>query len=112
MHVTSHEEPAMIHVFATVTTHPGQRDAVLALFKRNVPAVLAEEGCISYEAVIDVPDGGSIQTPLGPDSYAVVERWESIEALKAHAVSAHMAEYARNAGPMIARRVINVLEAV
>jgi quinol monooxygenase YgiN len=87
----SPENARMIHVFATITTQPGQREAVLALFNKNRPAVLAETGCISYEAVVDVPDFGGFQTPLGNDTFAVVERWESTEALKAHAASAHMA---------------------
>ena len=36
----------MIHVIATITAQPGQRDAVLALFTRNRPAVLAENGIL------------------------------------------------------------------
>jgi quinol monooxygenase YgiN len=102
----------MIHVFATITARPGQRDAVLAFFRKNVAAVLAEEGCISYEAVVDVPGFGGFQTPLGNDSFAVVERWENADALKAHAASAHMAEYGRNIAPLLANRAINVLEAI
>jgi len=101
----------MIHVIATITAKPGQREAVLALFKKNVPAVLAEKGCISYEAVVDVPGFGGPQTDLGPDTFAVIERWESPEALRAHAASAHMAEYGRNTKEMLAGRVINVLQA-
>ena len=108
----SPENARMIHVFATITTQPGQREAVLALFNKNRPAVLAETGCISYEAVVDVPDFGGFQTPLGNDTFAVVERWESTEALKAHAASAHMAEYGRNNASLLAKRVINVLHAV
>jgi len=101
----------MIHVIATITAQPGQRDAVLALLSKNQPAVLAENGCISYEAVVDVPDFGTIQTPLGNDTFAVIERWENAEALKAHGASAHMAEYARNTKPLLVSRVINVLQA-
>jgi len=100
----------MIHVIATITANPGKRADVLALFSKNQPAVLAEEGCISYEAVIDVPGAGAIQTPLGDDTFAVIERWESIDALKAHAASAHMAEYGRNTAPLLSKRVINVLQ--
>jgi quinol monooxygenase YgiN len=105
------ENARMIHVFATITAQPGQREVVLALFNKNRPAVLAETGCISYEAVVDVPDFGGFQTPLGNDTFAVVERWESADALKAHAASAQMAEYGRNAAPLLAKRVINVLHA-
>ncbi|PLZ02622.1 antibiotic biosynthesis monooxygenase [Burkholderia sp. WAC0059] len=101
----------MIHVIATITAKPGQRDAVLALFNRNRPAVLAEKGCIAYEAVVDVPGFGGNQTPIGEDTFKVIERWESAEALRAHAASAHMAEYGRNAAPLLANRVINVLQA-
>jgi quinol monooxygenase YgiN len=100
----------MIHVIATITAQPGERDAVLALFSKNQPAVLVENGCISYEAVVDVPNFGTIQTPLGNDTFAVIERWESAEALKAHAGSAHMVEYGRNTKPLLASRVINVLQ--
>jgi quinol monooxygenase YgiN len=101
----------MIHVIATITARPGQREAVLAFFNKNRPAVLAEEGCISYEAVVDVPDFGTFQAPLGDDTFAVIERWESTEALRAHAASEHMAEYGRNTGPLLVSRVINVLQA-
>ncbi|MFP3553983.1 putative quinol monooxygenase [Paraburkholderia sp. SIMBA_049] len=101
----------MIHVIATITTQPGQREAVLALFNANRPAVLEEEGCISYEAVVDVPDFGAIQTPLGTDTFAVIERWESAEALRAHAAAVHMVEYGRKTRPLLASRVINVLHA-
>jgi quinol monooxygenase YgiN len=64
----------------------------------------------SYEAVIDVPDFGAIQTPLGNDTFAVIERWESADALKAHGASAHMADYGRNTKALLASRVINVLQ--
>jgi len=101
----------MIHVLATITTLPGKREEVLSLFRKNVPAVLAETGCLGYEAVIDVCDYGKIQTPLGPDTFVVIERWENAAALKAHATSPHMAEYGRASGPLLATRVINVLEA-
>ena len=101
----------MIHVIATITTQPGQRETVLALFNANRPAVLAEQGCIAYEAVVDVPDFGAIQTPLGPDTFAVIERWESGDALKAHAAAPHMAEYGRKTRELLVSRAINVLQA-
>ena len=44
---------SLVHVLAIITTKPGQRAAVLSLFNANVPAVLAEDGCIAYEATID-----------------------------------------------------------
>jgi len=100
---------AMIHVLAIITTHPGQREAVLAAFRANVPAVHAEAGCIEYGPAIDTPDAGRIQTPVGPDSFVVIEKWESMDHLRAHAVAPHMAAYAAKVKDMLAGRVIHVL---
>jgi len=98
----------MIHVVAVITTNAGQREAVLQAFRANVPAVHAEHGCIEYGATVDA-DAGSIQTKFGPDTFVVIEKWASLDALKAHAASPHMAAYAAKTKPMIAKRVIHVL---
>ncbi len=102
----------MIHVVAVITAHPGQRDSVLAAFLENMPAVHAEAGCLAYEPVIDVPDMGSFQAPLGPDSFMVLEKWESKEALMAHAVAPHMIAYGRKTKAQLASRTIHILQAV
>ena len=99
----------MIHVLAIVTVKPGKRDAVLEAFRANVPAVRAEQGCIEYGATVDAEGVGSIQTKVGPDCFVVVEKWESVDALKAHAAAPHMAAYAAKTRDMIASRVIHVL---
>ena len=98
----------MLHVVAIITTKPGQRDAVLEAFRANVPAVHAEDGCIEYGATVDA-DFGGIQTKVGPDTFVVVEKWASAEALKAHAASPHMAAYAAKTRPLLANRVVHVL---
>jgi quinol monooxygenase YgiN len=100
----------MIHVIAIITAKPGQRDAVLAAFRANVPAVHAEQGCIEYGATVDAEGAGSIQTKVGADTFVVVEKWESIAALKAHAAAPHMAAYGAKVKDMIASRVIHVLD--
>jgi quinol monooxygenase YgiN len=105
----SREQTTMIHVAAIITAKPGQRDAILTLFRANMPAVHAEQGCIEYVPVIDTPDAGAVQTKFGDDTFMVVEKWESIEALKAHGASAHMAAYAAKAKDLIASRVIHIL---
>lgn len=102
----------MIHVIARITARPGQRDAILEAFARNRPNVLAEEGCIEYGAVIDAENGGKIQSPIGPDTFLVVEKWASIEALQAHGASAHMASYAAETKEWIEERQIHVLAPV
>ena len=99
----------MIHVLAFITTQPGQREAVLAAFRANMPAVHAEEGCIEYGPAIDAVGAGRVQTELGADSFVVIEKWSSMETLAAHGASAHMAAYAAQVKPMLASRVIRVL---
>ena len=99
----------MIHVIAIITAKPGQRDAVLAAFRANMSAVHAEPGCLEYGPVIDAADAGPLQTRLGDDSFIVVEKWESVEALKAHAATPHMAAYGAKTKAMLAQRTVHVL---
>jgi quinol monooxygenase YgiN len=99
----------MIHVIAFITAKPGQRDAVLEAFRANRPAVLAEDGCIEYGPAVDADGAGKIQSPVGSDTFVVIEKWRDLDALKAHAAAPHMAAYAAKTREMVASRVIHVL---
>ena len=99
----------MIHVLAVITAKPGMRDSILEAFRANVPAVRAENGCIEYGAAIDAENALAFQTRYGPDTFVVVEKWESMDALKAHAAAPHMAAYAAKTRERIASRVIHIL---
>jgi len=99
----------MIHVIAIITTKPGQRDTVLAHFRANVPAVLAENGCIEYGATVDAEGAPPIQAKFGPDTFVVVEKWADSAALAAHGAAPHMAAYAAKTREFVASRVIHVL---
>jgi len=99
----------MIHVVAIITTKPGQREAVLAAVRANLPAVRAEKGCIEYGPAVDADGIGSFQTKAGPDTIFVIEKWQDAEALKAHAVAPHMTAYAAKVKDLVASRVIHVL---
>ncbi len=99
----------MIHVIAVITATPGMRDSILQAFRANVPAVKAEQGCIEYGAATDVENGPKFQTQYGPDTFLAIEKWESMDALKAHAAAPHMAAYAAKTKEMIASRVIHIL---
>jgi quinol monooxygenase YgiN len=100
----------MIHVVAIITAKPGQRGAVLEAFQANVPAVRAEAGCIEYGAAVDVENMGT--AAYGPDAFAVIEKWESADHLKAHAAAPHMKAYGAKVKDMVASRVIHVLSPV
>ncbi len=98
-----------VHVLAIITAKTGMRDKILEAFRANVPAVHAEKGCMEYGATIDAAGVGSLQTKFGEDTFVVVEKWESLDALKAHAAAPHMAAYATKTKDMLASRVIHVL---
>ena len=99
----------MIHVVAIITTKPGMRAEILTAFHANMPAVHAEQGCIEYGPATDAEGIGPIQTKLGPDSFVVIEKWASADALKAHGASPHMVAYGAKTREMIASRVIHVV---
>jgi quinol monooxygenase YgiN len=99
----------MIHVVAIITAKPGQRDTILEAFRGNMPAVHAEDGCIEYGPATDADGVGPFQTKFGSDTFLVIEKWESLAHLKAHAASAHMAAYGAKTKDLIASRIIHVL---
>jgi quinol monooxygenase YgiN len=92
----------MIHVVAVITAKPGMRENVLTHFRANAPACRAEKGCIEYGAAVDAENALAFQTKWGPDTFLVIEKWESMEALKAHAAAPHMAAYGAKVKEMLA----------
>ncbi len=99
----------MIYVLALITAKSGQREKVLEVARANIPAVLAEEGCIEYALTVDAEGLGGFQTKFGPDTFVFVEKWRDAQALKAHAAAPHMAAYGAKVKDMISTRVIHVL---
>ena len=102
----------MIHVVAHIEAKPGQRPAMLREIAAVTPLVRAEKGCIEYIPVIDFDNAGPNYAPIGPDAFAVVEKWATIEDLRAHSASAHMAAFGAKVRDLIARRAVHVLSAV
>jgi quinol monooxygenase YgiN len=102
----------MIHVIAVITAKPGKRAEILQHFRANVPHVHKEAGCIEYGAAVDAENALPFQTKWGPDTLLVIEKWESMDALKAHAVAPHMAAYGAKTKELIASRVIHILSPV
>lgn len=83
----------MIHVIATVELAPGTREKFLAEFRKVIPDVKAEAGCIEYGPAIDAETDIAIQAKIGNDRVVVIEKWETVAALKAHGVAPHMQAY-------------------
>jgi quinol monooxygenase YgiN len=101
----------MVHVLAIITAKPGMRAQILEAYRANVDAVRAEDGCLAYEAVVDAAPDSPAFAQFGPDSFVVVERWVSMQALQAHAVAPHMKAYGAKVKEFTANRAIHVLQA-
>lgn len=99
----------MIHVIATIELQPGVRDRFLAEVTKLVPEVKAEVGCIEYGAAVDVASGLGPQIALRPDAVTIIEKWESLEALMAHAVAPHMQAYRGRVKDFVVRIALQVL---
>ena len=54
-------------------------------------ATRREQGCLKYAFSVDVTDPGMVR---------VTERWESLDAIKAHLASPHMAEFNQAVGAL------------
>ena len=100
----------MIHVVAVITAKPGLRAQVLEAYRANRPAVLAEKGCLEYTATIDAQGMPPSKGTFGDDTFVVVEKWETLADLQAHAVAPHMVAYGAKTRDLTASRVIHVLE--
>src|SRR5258708_22674843 len=99
----------MIHVAAIITAKPGKRAAILEAFRANVPAVRAEQGCIEYRAAVDAENALPFQKKWGDHAFLVIEKWDSMDALKAHAAAPPMAAYRSQTRVLITRPQIHLL---
>ncbi|HEX5273410.1 MAG TPA: putative quinol monooxygenase [Gemmataceae bacterium] len=99
----------MIHVIATIELAAGTREAFLAEFHKVVPLVKAEAGCLDYGPAIDLPSGLAAQPPVREDVVTVVERWETLDALRAHLAAPHMLDYRARVKDYVLRTQIRVL---
>lgn len=100
----------MIHVIATIEVVPGKRDAFLAEFHRVMPHVHAETGCLEYGPAVDVPASLPVTTPVRDNVVVIVEKWESLDALRAHLAAPHMKEYRTRVQDLVVRVQLQVLQ--
>ena len=100
----------MLHVLATIEVAEGKRAAFLAEFHKLVPLVRAEDGCIEYGAVIDVPTAVPVQSPVRDDVVTVVEKWATLDALNAHLAAPHMGEYRQRVAGLVRKVTLQILQ--
>jgi len=100
----------MICVIATINVAEGRRDEFLEEFRKIVPLVREETGCIEYVPMIDIPTEIDAQAEPVPSVVFVVEKWESVDALEAHLVAPHMLDYRKRVKEMVKGAEIRILE--
>jgi quinol monooxygenase YgiN len=82
----------MINVIASIRIKPGGLAEFLEIFKANMPAVRKEKGCIEYFPSVDI-DAKLPPQVLDENVVTIIEKWESLEALRDHLASSHMLSY-------------------
>lgn len=81
----------MIVVQVEVIVEPGSASKVVDAVKKMEAATRQEAGCLKYAFSVDISDPGMVR---------VTERWESMDAIKAHMASPHMAEFNKAVGAL------------
>ncbi len=94
---------ADVRVVATLTAQDGKGEQLVAAWPGLSERVHAEDGCLAYD----------LHRVVGsPDTFVVLERWASAEALAAHGQAEHMKTFGMASREfMAARPVVVVLEA-
>ena len=99
----------MIFVIANIQIAEGKQAAFVEEFKKIVPDVLAEDGCIEYGPTTDATtDLDKQQTDAS--IVTIVEKWESLDALKAHLVAPHMNAYRERVKDLVVGSQLRILE--
>jgi quinol monooxygenase YgiN len=80
----------------------------LEIFKSNIPNVLAEKGCLEYVPTLDVPAGLPVQV-LDNNVVTIIEKWGSIEDLKAHLSAPHMLAYKGKVADLVENVTLKIL---
>ena len=99
----------MINVLASISVKEGKRADFIAAFKDNLPAVKAEEGCIEYFPAVDI-DADLPPQQLDENEVTVIEKWASLEALRAHLSAPHMLAYKEKVKDIVEGVSLKVLQ--
>lgn len=98
----------MINVIASIRIKDGRMSEFLEIFKSNIPNVLAEKGCLEYVPTLDVPAGLPVQV-LDNNVVTIIEKWGSIEDLKAHLSAPHMLAYKGKVADLVENVTLKIL---
>lgn len=99
----------MIHVIASIHIKEGRKMEFMDIFKANIPQVLGEKGCIEYVPTVDIPTGLAAQE-LNGDVVTIVEKWDDLDALRAHMAVPHMQAYHTKVKDIVEKVTVKVLK--
>ena len=99
----------MISVLASIRIVKGSRSAFLDIFNANVPKVRQEAGCLEYFPAIDIDAALQVQD-LDENVVTVIEKWQSLAALRAHLAAPHMLEYKEKVKELVEGISLKVLQ--
>ena len=99
----------MINVIASIRVKAGKRSEFLEVFKSNVPNVREEKGCIEYLPTVDI-DADLPPQVLDENVVTIIEKWESLEALRDHLVAPHMLSYKEKVQDIVEDLSVKVLQ--
>jgi quinol monooxygenase YgiN len=99
----------MINVIASIRVKPGMLSDFLEIFKSNVPSVREERGCIEYFPTVDIYADLPPQS-LDENVVTIIEKWESLEALRDHLNAPHMLAYKEKVKDIVEGVSLKVLQ--
>jgi quinol monooxygenase YgiN len=99
----------MINVIASIKVKPDLKQEFIEAFRKIVPVVLQEEGCIEYAPNIDV-DAALAPQALDVNVVTIIEKWESLDALRAHLQAPHMIAYREKTGAWVESVSLKILQ--
>ena len=81
------------------------------IFKSNVPNVREERGCIEYFPTVDI-DADLPPQSLDENVVTIIEKWESLDALRDHLKAPHMLSYKEKVKDMVEDLSLKVLKEI
>lgn len=99
----------MIHVIASIHIKEGRLSEFVEIFKRNVPNVLQEVGCLGYVPTVDLITDFPPQE-LASNVVTIIEKWQSLDALRSHLAAPHMLTYKEDVQDMVVKVSLKILK--
>jgi quinol monooxygenase YgiN len=87
----------------------GRLTEFIEIFKSNVPNVREERGCIEYFPTVDINADLPPQS-LDRNVVTIIEKWESLDALRDHLKAPHMLSYKERVKDMVEDLSLKVLK--